>query len=138
MSQALFPQLATGPSSVATRQCDPCTTSFQRSDVVSGGWCPLATGRRRGKSSLEAIFLYWGVQDSHRLRPSRELTHEDQRTCGGGPWRAGVSDITHGRHWDCQVKNSAQLKIGEETKDEHATEGPSGISRQIWEKTKQN
>lgn len=55
-------------SSVARQQREPCTTFFQTAEVVSGGWCPLATSRSKSESSPEEVFPYRGVQNSPTLR----------------------------------------------------------------------
>lgn len=95
---------------VATQQWDLCTTFFWRAEVVSGGWCPLATGRSIIKSSLEEVFPCLGVQDSHRLRSSHELTRKDHKTHEkAGHREREWADITHSRYWNCQVENTALL-----------------------------
>lgn len=99
-------------NSGVTQQWDPCTTFFQRARVVSDGWCPLATDRSRSRSSLEEVFPYWGVHDSHRWRSSHELTHEDNKTHEKtSHWEWGSADTTHSRYWNCEVENTAQLCI---------------------------
>lgn len=68
VSQVLLPWLTMGPKLGARQPWEPCTTLFRRAEVVSGGWCPLATGGSKSKSSLEEVFPYRGRQDSCRLR----------------------------------------------------------------------
>lgn len=66
----------------------------------SGGWCPLALGGSRPKSSLEEVFPSRGG-NSLRLGSSPELTHRDHKAhgkaghAGHGEWES--ADTTHGR-----------------------------------------